>query len=62
MLEPGYIVKFDIMKGNHFMVDPGNGKLFAFDLSPEGLYVYKITEDPHYMFIESVYENMEGVK
>ena len=47
------------MKGNHFIVEPGNGKLIIFDLSPEGLYCYKITEDPHYTFIENVSDNME---
>ena len=26
MLEQGYRVKFDSMKGNNFMVDPSNGK------------------------------------
>ena len=31
-----------------------------FDLSPEGLYYYKITEDPRYTFIETVSDNMEG--
>ena len=39
------------MTGNHFMVDPGNDKLIIFDLSPDGLYYYKITEDTLYTFI-----------
>ena len=60
MLEQGYRVKFDSMEGNHFMVDQGNGKLIVLDLSPEGLYSYKITKYPHYIFIETVTDNMEG--
>ena len=59
MLDQAYRVKLDSMKGNHFMADPGNGKLIIFDLSPEGLYYYKITEDPHYTFIETVSDKME---
>ena len=47
------------MNGNHFMIDPANGKLIIFNLSPEGLYYYKITEYPHYTFIETVSDNME---
>ena len=59
MLDWEYKVKFDSMKGNHFMVDPGNGKLIMFDLSSVGVYYYKITEDPWYTFIETVSDKME---
>ena len=38
MLEWGYKMKLDSLKGNHFRVGPGNSKLIIFDLSPKGLY------------------------